>query len=535
MITTAADLHRFLQKKQNFDFHPEHSRDLGLYRKIKQRLNLPEGEFISALEARNVSAETYLRTLISVAEPLSKMYADIIDYCDRSNFLTVSDEGLIQWQVETDSGSVDFSLEAFRHFEQLKTLIPGDYEQMWRVKNDVMDWMAHDVVNQLSIDLRDNNVDWSAVEIFSILKRAKKSFGDEHATIFKGLNNCYIGDRHCIKNGQIEKIVKNHPQYAELLTEVKTHFSNENIEQIASEFVELPFWKFRWQVYEIWVIAISLRQLSSCGFQLKIAQNGRSPLALGKTATLATHPYSDYKLIYQPRYVNRDNDAIHPDLVLSTDENVTAQNSTLIIECKQRIELTDAHVATVFNKYSAGVCPQHGQVVIINYDEIDNQNHVNHSRQMLFSPVSPDTSETQAFEEFLQQTHLFKRHLNEVWYIDISHSMREYVYGDFQDLVAEKANISAEGGKIKIWTFSHEVMRYEGEHYPALIDMSGETDGVDNEVIGMEKLCQHIISQQTQSPGSSIFVITDLADDLDNMFRKHGIAEGTVKVINPGT
>jgi hypothetical protein len=51
----------------------------------------------------------------------------------------------------------------------------------------------------------------------------------------------------------------------------------------------------------------------------------------------------------------------------------------------------------------------------------------------------------------------------------------------------------------------------------------------------MEKLCQHIISQQTQSPGSRIFVITDLADDLDNMFRKYGIAEGTVKVINTGT
>jgi hypothetical protein len=113
--------------------------------------------------------------------------------------------------------------------------------------------------------------------------------------------------------------------------------------------------------------------------------------------------------------------------------------------------------------------------------------------------------------------------------------MREYVYGDFQDLVAEKADISAEGGEIKIWTFAHEVMPYEGEHYPALIDMSDETDGVDNEAIGMEKLCQHIISQQTQSPGSRIFVITDLADDLDNMFRKHGIAEGTVKVINPGT
>ncbi|WP_271460366.1 hypothetical protein [Pantoea leporis] len=534
MITSAADLHRFLLEKQNFDFHPAHSRDLDLYRKMKQRLGLPDGEFILALESRHVSAEAYLRALIAVAEPLSKMYADIINYCKNSKFLTASDEGLIKWQVETDSGNVDFSMEAFRHFEQLKTLIPGDYEQMRRVKNDVMDWMGHEVANQLSIDIRNNDIDWSALEIFSILKRAKKSYGDEHDIIFKGLNNCYIGDKHHRKDVHVEAIVKNHPKYAELLTEVKTHFSNENIEQIASEVVELPFWKFRWQVYEIWVISICFQQLSRCGFQLKTAQDGRSPLALGKTATLATHPHSDYKLIYQPRYVNRDNDAIHPDLVLTTDENVTAQNSTLIIECKQRIELTDAHIDIVFNKYSAGVCPQYGQVVVVNYDDIDNHRHVNNSRQMLFTQVSPDTSETQAFKEFLQQTHLFKRHLNEVWYIDISHSMSHYIYGEFLDFVAEKADISAEGGQVKIWTFAHEVMRYEGRTYPELIDMSGETDGVNNEVRGMEKLCQHIISQQIHDPGSRIYIITDLVDDLDYMFRQQGIGSDAVNVINPG-
>ncbi|MBA0038657.1 hypothetical protein HS962_20835 [Pantoea sp. BIGb0393] len=533
MITSAAELHRFLLKNQNFDFHPEHSRDLDLYRKMKQRLDLPEGEFISALESRHVSAEAYLRALIAVAEPLSKMYTDIINYCERSNFLTASGEGLIQWQVETDSGNVDFTMEAFRHFEQLKTLMPGDYEQMRRVKNDVMDWMGHEVINKLSIDISDNNIDWSALELFSILKRANKIYGDEHYTIFKGLNNCYIGDRYHEKNGHIEEVVKNHPGYAELLTEVQTHFGHENILQIASGFVELPFWKFRWQVYEIWIIAISCQQLSRCGFQLKAAQDGRSPLALGKTATLATHPHSDYKLIYQPRYVNQDNDAIHPDLVLTTDENVTAQNSTLIIECKQRIELTDAHIDIVFNKYSAGVCPQHGQVVVVNYDGIDNHRHVNNSRQMLFTQVSPDTTETQAFEDFLQQTHLFKRHLNEVWYIDISHSMRHYFNGEFQDFVTEKADLSAEGGQVKIWTFAHEVMSYEGESYPGLIDMSGETDGVNNEVRGMERLCQHIISQQIHYPGSRIYIITDLVDDLGYMLRQQGIESDTVSIINP--
>jgi len=63
--------------------------------------------------------------------------------------------------------------------------------------------------------------------------------------------------------------------------------------------------------------------------------------------------------------------------------------------------------------------------------------------------------------------------------------------------------------------------------------MSGETDGVNNEVRGMERLCQHIISQQIHYPGSRIYIITDLVDDLDYMLRQQGIESDTVSIINP--
>jgi len=49
----------------------------------------------------------------------------------------------------------------------------------------------------------------------------------------------------------------------------------------------------------------------------------------------------------------------------------------------------------------------------------------------------------------------------------------------------------------------------------------------------MERLCQHIISQQIHYPGSRIYIITDLVDDLGYMLRQQGIESDTVSIINP--
>ncbi|MBA4058409.1 MAG: hypothetical protein C0490_27065, partial [Marivirga sp.] len=148
------------------------------------------------------------------------------------------------------------------------------------------------------------------------------------------------------------------------------------------DILDLPFWKFRWQIYELWAIVKSLSYLEGFGFELLFSHDGKFCLEQGRKAMLAKRHVPPLGYAYaQSNFQNVEGKDVHPDLVISTCGNIDAlqpEDIALIIEAKQRKNSGSfephrkKHFEDVLNKYSKST--RHGgATVILNYDALPEQ------------------------------------------------------------------------------------------------------------------------------------------------------------------
>jgi hypothetical protein len=536
MITTAAELHRYLSKLKNFDFSPAHDRDHRLYLALKARLGLDDGEFLTALDRKNVSAEAYLRALIHTAEPLAAMYKAIVEYCEEAHFLRSRESTEVQWESEVGKQTLELSLEAFRKYIDIVRQLSGTNKpckQLIDTKNKLMDWLADEVFAPSHKGLVSHDWDWKGVELFRILDDACKRHEANCPAAFGGLKRCYIGGarRHPSPPDAMKAVTSN-PQYKAILKEVALVFGDLDIEQVASAFVELPFWKFRWQVYELWTITVVLRELTSVGFELVRSVDGDSMLELGKVALLATHPASGQVLTYQPTYWNRQGKEIHPDLVISRTNTVTADNTLLIVECKQRLTLESAHITEVGSKYAQGVDATHGQVVIINYDE-DGTTDSSTIPVRFIPNVRPGGMGEHALLEFLLVSHVWSEHLEELWYVDVSMSMRDKLPKRFLDFLSARHAKYRTRGYVELYRFALQVEAAQPHELEGNVPLSPVMADENWEGHGIDALRDHLKEKTARLGHPRVFVISDLSSTFDDLQTRIGPVSNNITWLNP--
>lgn len=538
MITTAAELHRYLNKLKNFDFSPVHERDHRLYLALKVRLGLDDGEFLTALDRKNVSAEAYLRALIDTAEPLAAMYKAIVEYCEEAHFLRSRESTEVQWDSEVGKQTLKLSLEAFRKYIDIVRQLAGTdkpCKQLIDTKNKLMNWLAHEVFAPDHKGLESHNWDWKGVELFHILDDACKRHEANCPAAFGGLKRFYIGgaDRQPCPPDVMKEVTSN-PRYKAILKEVALVFGDLDIEQVASAFLELPFWKFRWQIYELWTITVVLRELTSVGFELVRSADGDSMLELGKVALIATHPASGQVLTYQPTYRNRQGKDIHPDLVISRTHTVTADNTLLIVECKQRLTLESAHITEVGSKYMQGVDAEHGQVVIINYDE-DGTTDSSAIPVRFIPNVRPDGMGEPALLEFLHDSHVWSEHLEELWYVDVSMSMRDKLPKRFLDFLSVRHAKYRTRGYVELYRFALQVDAAQPHELEGNVPLSPVMDDENWEGHGIEALREHLKENTVRLGHPRVFVVSDLSSTFDDLPTRIGAPSNNITWLNPDT
>ncbi|WP_415760651.1 hypothetical protein [Pseudomonas sp. LT1P18] len=513
-VRTAADLHRYLTKNKNFDFNPDHGRDEALYTELKRTLELPDGKFLEGLSEKNISAEQYLRALMAIAEPLSEMYRGILAYCTRANVLRSKRSANIEWEITLGEERIGFSFEDFRLFDEIKTSIAPSFELMFSTKNDLMDWLAHEVFKPSHQGLPSWDFDWRSVEIFRILTNARNRLGLEYAPIFGGLNNLYLGGSGINVPADLALRVTGHRDYQAKLSAVAKAFDPEAIESIASKFIELPFWKFRWQIYEIWIITVSLSEFDHFGFQLVANHDGHSLIELGRQATLAAHDKSPSTFIYQPTYWNRNNDEVRPDIVVSSRSDATPNNVNLVIECKQRLSLDISHLEEVRIKYEAGVCPARGEVVIVNYDDVQPWPRSGQDKTTLIANVRPHSSGETEFRRFLRTTHIARSLRKEVWFVDISLSMGGVLNDEFRRCLAEHMD-SLSPGQFKLYGFAQDIVERQALDLRGEVAMSQSPNDANWEGRGIDLLC--IKARECLADKRvRLFIVSDIASTIEN-------------------
>lgn len=511
-IRTAAELHEFLVRNENFDFNPDHGRDAALYDGLKLLLDLPKGEFLKALRARKVSAAEYLRALMTTAEPLADMYREILAYCERANFLRSKGGAKVEWEVACADGTIGFDPDAFRLFNEIKTSLEPSFDLMWKTKNDLMDWLVREAFAPQAPP--PSRYDWSSVDLFRVLASARARADSKTEQVFLGLDRRFLaqpGDAPA--PADLRALLTKHPAYPAMLQAVVNAFEPSAVELIASKFIELPFWKFRWQIYEIWVVALSLSEFEQVGFRLTTHSGGGSLIELGSRARLATHANSPGAFIYQPTYRNRNDDDIRPDIVVSSDAGATPDQVGLIIECKQRISLTGGHVEDVRTRYEAGVDDLQGEVVIVNYDDAPAWSSAGANKTRLIGNVRPKSPGEQEFRSFLRTSRMAMSLRREAWFVDISKSMDAVLDNEFRQLIAERQG-SLRVGSFQLYAFALEVEERQPSDLMGNVPMSSSRDDANWEGHGIASLCVKVrecLADETLN----VYIVSDIADRIE--------------------
>jgi hypothetical protein len=384
---------------------------------------------------------------------------------------------------------------------------------MFSTKNDIMNWLAHDVFKPNHSGLLSSDYDWNGIEIFRILASARDRLGSEFEGIFKGLNNYYIGNNTKKLPRSQASSVTGHKDYQEKLSAVSIAFDPVDIELIASNLIELPFWKFRWQIYEIWIITVSLSEFEKLGFQLSASRDGNSLVELGRQTTLAIHENTPKTFIYQPTYQNRNHAEIRPDIVISSAANATSNNVELIIECKQRVSLDTPHLDSVKDKYESGVCQLTGEVLIVNYDDATPWSRSSQDKTTLIANVRPDSSGDIEFRKLLRSTLIAKSLRKEIWLIDISKSMEILLNDDFRQLL-EKRMDSLSPSMMELYGFAQKIEARQPSDIRGEVSMSVSPNDPNWEVLGINRLCDKV-REYLKEKNVRLFIVSDLASKIN--------------------
>lgn len=530
-ITTAVDLHDHLITHKNFDFQPDHGRDAALYVALKRALNLPPGEFKKALRADNISAEAYLRALMDAAEPLAGMYREILSYCGKARFLRSRGGAQVEWELQSGSQQIGFSFEHFRLFDEIRIRIDPSPTAMTQAKNNIMDWLAHEVFGPSHQGLTALDFDWSAVELFRVLAEARRLYGSQHSHIFGGLGRMYLDGSGGAVPAHLQARVENHPGYPERLAAAVRAFVPEDVESIASKFISLPFWKFRWQVYEIWNVALALSEFQQVGFELRANPGGASLVELGRQATLATHAGTAASFIYQPTYRNRTGDEIRPDIVVAMGSQATPDNVQLIIECKQRSALQITHLDEVRRKYESGLDAADGELLIVNYDDAPPMTLPVSCQTTLLGNLHPGSEVEATLKRILRASRVATLCRRETWFVDISMSMAGVLDSDLRQRLTTRSKVF-EQGLFEVYGFAQEIVPMDPSDLHGSVAMSVSHEDSNWELAVLERLRDTAL-ERLRDCGCQLFIVSDIAAEIDSLLRAGGDLPGRLIIIDP--
>lgn len=383
-IETCADIHRKLWNRSQLDIgqgYGDSPRDRALLTELAGRLNVPNESFILSDESKNISAQQYLMAMLEILEPLSAMFNDIWLYCERA-FARTSKNGLdISWNFNIHGESVDINFEAFRKYRKLLAKVPVKAEfntlcnkfaeacARYRIGRDCgggdspMPPKPHNAsptgvasrIHELCTTIQELNLRkdgyWGIVDAIPALSAI-----EDHSWLWR--ENAF-SDLKSMLNACTQTLEPD-------------------------DIITLPFWKYRWQIYELWCLITTVQLFERRGFDLVRSTDGASLLDLRKNVLIAERKIEPTgQVFYQPSYLKNDaGERVHPDIVIvrGKPSNIQPSNVAAIIECKQHKMPKEEPWRTLKERYFDSVAVYYGnamaangKLVLVNYDKIDFQ------------------------------------------------------------------------------------------------------------------------------------------------------------------
>ncbi|UZE84005.1 hypothetical protein [Pseudomonas viciae] len=365
-------------------------RDSALLKGLAVRLGIPCESFILSAESKIISAQQYLMAMLETLEPLSVMFQDIWLYCERSLTKTSRDTLDISWNFNIHGQRVTINFEAFRRYRQLLAQVPPK-----ELFNDLCNDFA-EACKTHPRALHKRPLELPVRPDGALRTSVTSRIYDLCAIVLEpGLQeDGYWGTADVIP---ALWAIRDLPLWdASAFSHLR-----EKVDQCVptltpEDILALPFWRQRWQIYELWCLVNALGLFEQRGFELTRSPTGASLLELGQRVVIAERKSAPLgQIVYQPSYQRRAGNTVHPDIVVVRGDSVEIEPDDVaaIIECKQHKMPDDDGLKGLKKRYFDAVAASYsdavasdGKLVLLNYDSVDFEH-----AYVLIGEFRPDT------------------------------------------------------------------------------------------------------------------------------------------------
>lgn len=368
-------------------------RDNSLYEALKTRLGCPPHVGITRYLEHNphLSALAFLRAMFDLAEPFSQMYQDI--YRIMKDHAARRSEEFISIECKIGEEDLILGLEDFLEAKSITTEVSQATlvrDWPWYFLPDIrgvfVSLLGHDLdrlppndANPV-LDVRTGFSDMDDVleEIFGLLNWVRNGlekgtltgrWSDAYGTLM-GYAQAFLSEAHQVDRWDPQLVADAVQSFHRLVDGLPTRMVEETVMlDIMQRFLNLPFWKRRWYIYEIWVSLVTVSMLGDSA-HINVGTGGMLPLSSSRPTKIAAFhdraqvAYDIYAQVGTARANNPG--TIKPDIRIVQGDVRDPRTTRVLIECKQRVYRRQAELADNVSRYADGA-PE-SQNIFVNYD-----------------------------------------------------------------------------------------------------------------------------------------------------------------------
>ena len=403
-------------------------RDKTLLNELKRRLKLGKGDIRKQL--KRVKVEEFVYAFFGIVEPFAKMYTEIYSLMQQFGARRAKENILIKFDFSFPGGKLEFDISKFK----------DSYEVLRRVKEAQVIWTRNDLgkIFKLIHIIKAGLKDVQPIEHVGYKRRVNFKLSDVpyfRAALYDVLIKVREAVQRAIELVDSEPDIDyRHPlwglyvtltdlvpglqsillQGATRLASIEPHKAKEAVDYFEKEIwnklqirmivrelldiLNLPFWRYRWYLYEVWAMMHSIDALVNFDISFNVDSTGTLTVDLGRTTEIAI-VHTDrgiLKIIAQLKTSVtgiRGRKAIKPDLRVCIDPVNDPGNTLLVVELKQRKRLTRKYLSEIIRAYERG-CPRSVKNYFLNYDKLPPQlNALTTVRSQLIGDFNPSQHE----------------------------------------------------------------------------------------------------------------------------------------------
>jgi hypothetical protein len=382
-------------------------RDEALLDELRRRLNLrKKGDIRNQL--KQIKVEEFVYAFFGIVEPFAKMYAEIYSLMQQFGARRAKENILIKFDFTFSGGKLEFDINKFK----------DSYEVLRKVRRLKIIWTENDLlkifelIKIINAGLKDRrpapqvhykrgvnfklpDVPYFQGGLYEVLKKVRDAvqgcielvdsepnIDSEHPLwgiygvlmdLVPGLQTILLQDAARLANIEPDKAREAIDYFEkEIWSKLQFRINEESVKELL-DVLNLPFWRYRWYLYEVWATMHTIDAFTDYNISFNVDSSGTLAVDRGRTTVIATINTNEgnFKIIAQlktPVSGIQKRKNIKPDLRVCVEPVENPDNTLLLMEFKQRKKIIPKYLSEIIAAYEMG-CPKSVQNYFLNYDE----------------------------------------------------------------------------------------------------------------------------------------------------------------------